>query len=58
MALKVMLLAVLLMTCVRSAEEEVDSEVENISEFLIDLIEKYDVSGKSGNYVGIGAIPV
>lgn len=46
MELKVILLAVLLVAGVRSAEEEVDSDVENISEFLIGLIEKYDISGK------------
>ena len=48
MDLRVILLAVLLVAGVRSAEEEVevDSEVENISEFLIGLIEKYDISGK------------
>lgn len=47
MELKVILLIVLFVAGVRSAEEEVDSDVENISEFLIGLIEKYDISGKS-----------
>lgn len=46
MDLRVILLAVLLVAGVSSVEEEVDSEVENISAFLIELIEKYDISGK------------
>lgn len=58
MNLKVIALTVLLLVCVSSIEEEADSEVENISEFLIQLIEKYDISGMDGDYVGIGAIPV
>ena len=46
MNLRVVLLAILLVAGVKGAEEEVDSEVENISAFLIELIEKYDISGK------------
>jgi hypothetical protein len=43
--------------CTAPQREDIDPDVDNISEFLMELIQTYDISGITTNIKGIGAIP-